>query len=150
MTSGKRLAVAVGIGLLTVFGSLSAAHAQYRGQRPYYGAPPPVPRGVYRSGLVARAARSGAAASTRPNCGICCGGAGMVEASHRRHAEPAPRADGRLSGAGHPYWTTGTATARPTTASTTIALQYWVTDIIWLKGGIGFGNMQSSTRTHRA
>ena len=30
MTSGKRLAVAVGIGLLTVFGSVSAAHAQYR------------------------------------------------------------------------------------------------------------------------
>ena len=67
MTSGKPLALAFGIGLLTLFGSLSAAHAQYGAPRPYYGAPPPV-RGVYRSGLVLGGSL-GAGAISSSNCG---------------------------------------------------------------------------------
>ena len=35
MTSGKRLAFAIGIGLITTFASLSAAEAQY-GYPPYH------------------------------------------------------------------------------------------------------------------
>src|SRR5262245_42727134 len=77
MTSGKRLAVAVGIGLVTLFGSLSAAEAQYR-QRPYYG-PAPTPRmGVYRSGLTVGGG-IGAGVTQGPNCFSLCGGAGMGE-----------------------------------------------------------------------
>ena len=45
MTSGKRLAFALGIGLITTFASLSAAEAQYG-----YPPPPPGPRGVYNGG----------------------------------------------------------------------------------------------------
>ena len=74
MTSGKHLALAVGIGLLTTFGSLSAAHAQ-----PYYGAPPPV-RGVYRSGIVFGGS-IGAGAISADACGAFCGGAGMPRAA---------------------------------------------------------------------
>ena len=62
MTSGKRLAVAIGIAMLTAFGSLSAAQAQYA-PRPYYAPPPPPPRGVYRSGLVFGGSRRRAAPS---------------------------------------------------------------------------------------
>ena len=106
MTSGKRLAVAVGIGLLTVFGSVSAAQAQYRGQRPYYGAPPPVARGVYRSGLML-GGRDRAGVIVGPNCCGICGGGGHGRAAHRRHAEPAPGADGRCLRA------SATGTTRP-------------------------------------
>ena len=51
MKSRHRLALGLGVVLLTVFGSMSEAAAQYGPPRPYY-APPPPPRGVYRGGLL--------------------------------------------------------------------------------------------------
>ena len=111
MTSGKRLALAVGIGLLTAFGSLSAAQAQYRGQRPYYGAPPPAPRGVYRSGLVLGGAIGRAWHQRRLRAAIC-GGGGHGRGPHRRHGQPAPGADGRCL-RGCPPWDDAGRSGRP-------------------------------------
>src|SRR6476620_4728824 len=72
MTSGKRLAFAIGIGLITTFASLSAAEAQYG-----YPPPPPAARGVYRSGLTFGGAL-GLGIIDGPNCTTVCGGAFMV------------------------------------------------------------------------
>lgn len=133
MTSGKRLALALGIGLLTTFASLSAAHAQYGAPRPYYGSPPP-PRGVYRSGLVIGFGLGGGSIIA-DNCSNC-GGGGAFE--------------GHIGGMIHPrlalmfeLWGIG----RPTDSGTLShviyggALQYWVADIVWLKGGLGGGTI---------
>ena len=110
MTSGKPLALAFGIGLLTLFGSLSAAHAQ-----PYYGAPPPV-RGVYRSGIVFGGSLGGGAISATcagPTAAgrACCEGhlGGMIN--------PRLALMGDLWGLVHP-WDDGSTRARPITAST--------------------------------
>ena len=73
MTSGKRLAFALGIGLLTTFASLSAAEAQY-------GYPPPPPGRAASTAAGSRsAARSGVGIIDGPNCTTVCGGAFMVE-----------------------------------------------------------------------
>jgi hypothetical protein len=139
MTSGKRLAVAIGIGLLTVFGSMSAAHAQYRGQRPYYGAPPPVARGVYRSGLILGFGVGGGSIIA-DQCGNC-GGGGAWEAHIGGMVNPRLAVMGELWGL-----------ARPTDAGTLYhviygaALQFWVADILWLKGGIGGGSISFEDR----
>jgi len=139
MTSGKRLAVAVGIGLLTVFGSLSAAHAQYGAPRPYYGAPPP-PRGVYRSGLVIGGSL-GVGGIYAQDCGVYCGAAGMFEGHIGGMLNPRLALMGDLWGAIH-AWEDIYGPGTTYHGIYTIALQFWVADIIWLKGGIGFGHMK--------
>ena len=141
MTSGKRLAVAVGIGLLTVFGSVSAAHAQYRGQRPYYGAPPPAYSGVYRSGLTFGGSL-GLGIIDGPNCTTVCGGAFMVAGHIGGMLNPrlALVGDAWL---GARYFNDPVIGNGSTYNSIwTIALQYWVHNIIWLKGGLGWANLQ--------
>ena len=73
MTSGKRLAFAIGIGLITTFASLSAAEAQY-------GYPPPPPGPAASTAAAScSAARSVSASSTGPTASASCGGAFMVE-----------------------------------------------------------------------
>ena len=76
MRSGKSLAVGLGFAMLTLFGSLSAAHAQYQAPAPYY--PPPPPRGMYRDGLVFGFGLGGGRISA-DGCGIVCGGAFMLD-----------------------------------------------------------------------
>jgi hypothetical protein len=132
MTSGKRLAIAIGIGMLTVVGSASAAHAQYRA-RPYY-APPPPPRGVYRDGLVFGFAVGGGSIIA-DNC-TNCGGGGALELHLGGMINPRLAVMGELWGIG-----------RPTNDGTLshiiygVAVQYWVADILWLKGGVGGGSI---------
>jgi len=137
MTSGKRLAVAVGIGLLTAFGSLSAAHAQ----RPYYGAPPPAQRGVYRQGLTLGGAIGGGLIEG-PNCTSVCGGAFMGEIHIGGMLNPrlALVGDAWL---GLRYFTDAVVGDGSTYNSFwTVALQYWVNHFVWLKGGAGVANLQ--------
>jgi len=139
MTSGRRLAVAIGIGLLTVFGSLSAAQAQYRGQRPYYGPPPMAPRGVYRHGLTLGGSIGGGAI-TSDGCGPFCGAAGMIEGHIGGMLNPRLALMGDFWGSAH-RWDDGLGTGTTYHGIYTLALQYWVTDILWLKGGAGFAQL---------
>ena len=140
MTSGKRLAVAFGIGLVTLFGSLSAAEAQYRG-RPYYG-PPPTPRyGVYRSGLTLGGG-IGAGVTQGPNCFSLCGGAGMGEVHLGGMLNPRLALMGDLF-IGVRYFDDVVAGYTSAYSSIwSIALQYWAAHNVWLKGGIGWSNLQ--------
>jgi hypothetical protein len=137
MTSGKRLAVAFGITLLTAFGSVSAAQAQYA-PRPYY-APPP-PRGVYRSGLVFGGS-IGAGATASSGCGVYCGGSGMIEGHLGGMLNPRLALVGDFFGSVHP-WDDGIYTGQTYQGLFTFAAQYWATDILWLKGGVGFSHLQ--------
>ena len=139
MTSGKRLAVAIGIAMLTAFGSLSAAQAQYA-PRPYYPPPPPPPRGMYRSGLVIGGS-VGAGAISAVNCDLYCGGAGMFEGHLGGMLNPRLALMGEIWASAHP-WDDGMGTGTTYHGIYTIAAQYWATDILWVKGGAGFGQMQ--------
>ena len=134
MTPTKRLAVGLGVALLTLFGSLAAAHAQYGAPPPYY--PPPPPRGMYRQGLVVGVG-IGAGAITASDCGNCGGGALGLE--------------GHLGGMMTPrlalmaeLWSLIRPLSGGVTLSNTIfsgALQYWATSQFWLKGGLGVGTI---------
>jgi hypothetical protein len=138
MTSGKRLAIAVGIGMLSAFASLSTAQAQY-GPRPYYGAPPS--RGVYRSGLVLGGSL-GVGAISASNCDPFCGGAGMIEGHIGGMLNPRLALMGDFWGSAHP-WTDAYGSSGTTYHGIyTLAAQYWATDILRLKGGAGFGQME--------
>ena len=134
MTSGKRLAIAIGIGMLTAFGSLSAAYAQYGYP------PPPPPRGMYRSGLVIGGSL-GAGAISAQDCGPYCGGSGMIEGHIGGMLNPRLALEADLWGTVH-SWDDGVFTGTTYHGIYTAALQYWATDILWLKGGAGFGQMQ--------
>jgi hypothetical protein len=141
MTSGKRLALALGIGLLTTFASLSAAHAQYGAPRPYYGAPPP-PRGVYRSGLTFGGSL-GVGIISSDGCGDLCGGSGMIEGHIGGMLNPRLALMGDFWGAAH-RWNDIYGSGTTYQGIYAIALQYWVTDILWLKGGAGFAQLEVS------
>jgi hypothetical protein len=132
MTSGKRLAIAIGIGMLTAFASASAAQAQYA-PRPYY-APPPPPRGVYRSGLVIGFAFGGGAI-TADNCSTC-GGAGGFEGHIGGMINPRLALMAEVWGLYRPI--DGGTLAHVIYGG---AIQYWVADIVWLKGDLGGGSI---------
>ena len=74
MTTGKRLAVGIGIGLLTALRIAVGRPRAIRRARPY----PQQARGVYRSGL-AFGGSLGAGSMASDGCGPYCGGAGMIE-----------------------------------------------------------------------
>ena len=140
MTSGKRLALAVGIGLLTVFGSLSAAQAQYAASGP-----------TTARRRRCRAASTAAASSL---------GFGRWWRRHHRRPVRQLRRRRRMVEATSAAWSTRASrvmgdvcgrSARPTARRGTtvprhlrVALQFWVADILWLKGGIGGGSICSS------
>jgi hypothetical protein len=138
MTSGKRLAIALGIGMLTLFGSLSAAQAQYGPPRPYY-APPPPPRGVYRSGLVLGGSL-GVGEISSDNCGPYCGGTFFFEGHIGGMLNPRLALMADLWGAAH-RWDDGYGTGTTYQGLYTLAAQYWVADMFWLKGGVGFAQL---------
>ena len=136
MTSGKRLAVAIGIAMLTTFAGLSAAQAQY-GPRPYY-APPP-PRGVYRSGLVFGGSL-GFGEMSSDGCGPYCGGSFFFEGHIGGMLNPRLALMADLWGAAH-RWDDGYGTGTTYQGLYTVAAQYWVLDMFWLKGGFGFAQL---------
>jgi len=132
MTSGKRLILALGVVLLTTVASLSAAQAQY-------GYPPP-PRGVYRSGLVFGGS-IGAGTMVSSGCGELCGSSGIIEGHLGGMINPRLALMGDFFESVHP-WDDGYYTGQTWHGVFTFAAQYWVADIVWLKGGIGFAHLQ--------
>jgi len=140
VSSGKKLAVALGIGLFTLLGALAEAQAQYGAPPPYY--PPPAPRGVYRSGLVLGGSL-GAGSIHADNCGVVCGAAFMGEVHIGGMVNPrvAVMGDFWMGARG---WSDAIGDGSAFHGIYTLAAQYWATDILWLKGGLGMGNMQLS------
>jgi hypothetical protein len=146
----RRLTLGAAIAAAVLLGSVTAAHAQYQQQPPpgygpppgYYPPPPPAayPRGVYRQGLVFGLALGGGAISAS-DCPACGGGiAGEVHLGGMINPRMAIMAD--VWGIAHPY---GDNTLSNTML--TGALQYWVADQLWLKGGIGVANISLSDPT---
>ena len=136
MTSGKRLAFAIGIGLITTFASLSAAEAQYG-----YPPPPPGPRGVYRSGLTFGGSL-GLGLIDGPNCFSVCGGGFMAEGHIGGMLNPRLALMG-TGWVGARYFDDASfGTGSTYNTFWTINLQYWLTDIIWINGGVGFSHLQ--------
>jgi len=135
MTSGKRLAFAIGIGLITTFASLSAAEAQYG-----YPPPPPGARGVYRSGLTFGGSL-GLGIIDGPNCTTVCGGALSVEGHIGGMLNPRLALVGDVWLAARYFTDPVIGNGSTYNSIWTIALQYWVTDILWLKGGVGFAQL---------
>jgi hypothetical protein len=135
MKSRHRLALGLGVVLLTVFGSMSEAAAQYGPPRPYY-APPPPPRGVYRGGLLFGLG-GGFGLLESDFCGQACGAAFAGEIHIGGMLNPRLAVMFDAWGTLRP-WSDPSGLSH-TTSNTflTGALQYWVTDIVWLKGGLG-------------
>jgi hypothetical protein len=141
---GLGLATLVLLGLL---GSGAVAQAQYYQQAPPpgYGYPPPPPPryGMYRSGLVFGAAL-GIGGISAQDCGDTCGAGFAFELHLGGMVTPVfalmgdvwvnthsiPDSDGTLV---HTIYT--------------VAGQYWVTDKLWLKGGIGGGDIQIASKS---
>jgi hypothetical protein len=96
---------------------------------------------MYREGLVLGFSLGGGTIATK-DCPNVCGGAGMGEFHLGAMMNP------RLALMGD-FWLGARTFNDPTLGTgsmfnsiSTLALQYWVTDIIWLKGGAGFGRRQ--------
>jgi Outer membrane protein beta-barrel domain len=146
MIREKNILLGFGVAAVLLLGSVSVAQAQYGAPPPNYGYPPPPPpprRGMYRDGLVLGVSL-GLGNISAANCGDICGVGGALEfhiggmlnprlalmGDFMFNAHSIPNSDGTLV---HSVYT--------------IALQYWVTDIIWLKGGLGGGNIQIQSQT---
>lgn len=149
---GKRLAVGLGVTVVTLFASISGAQAQPYAPPPpppyYYPPPPPAPppRGVYRSGLVfgGGIGGGGIVASNDPGSNSCqaCGGAIVGELHIGGMINPRMAVLFDVFGALHP-WSDAYGDSHSTTQSFwTAALQFWPTDILWVKGGIGLAHIQ--------
>jgi hypothetical protein len=146
----KTLTIALGLGvaLVAVLGTASTAQAQYAPRPRYYyppPPPPPPPRGVYRSGLV-WGFSLGAGGLSMPDCGQVCGAVGMGEFHLGGMIAP------RLALMGDFWEAARYYSGDPNVGSGeiyngiyTAALQFWLNDIIWAKGGIGFGRVQISS-----
>ena len=139
MTSGKRLALALGIGIVTLLASLSA-EAQYGPPPPYYPPPPPAQVGVYRGGLTLGFG-VGVGGISASNCDEICGAAGAGEFHIGAMLNPRMALMGDFWVNVHP-WTIGGESGQTIHNISTLAVQYWATPQLWLKGGAGFGRMQ--------
>jgi hypothetical protein len=135
--------IILGITAAVLLGSSSQASAQYYGRPRYYPAPAYYPPSGYRSGLVLGAG-IGFGGLTADQCGDLCGGGLSLE--------------GHIGGMLNPrlamlfdIWTVihpiPGSDGDTTSTLYTGALQAWVSPIVWLKGGIGFGNTQISSNS---
>jgi hypothetical protein len=141
MSRGKNLIVGLGVVLLTVLGSVSIAEAQGY-PPPYYPPPPPPPppRGVFRAGLVFGFA-GGVGGIHVNNCGDACGVAGVLEGHIGGMINPRMALMLEIWGADHP-WSAGGSSFETINTFFTGAAQYWVNDIVWIKGGIGVAELR--------
>jgi hypothetical protein len=143
--TNRRIGIGIAAVMLLLAGA-SAANAQYaqpRGYPPppppgYY--PPPAYRGMYRQGLVLGLAIGGGTISAS-DCGDFCGGALALQFDIGGMLNPqlALVFDGWVNIHDVPL--------SDITAFNEIytgALQFFVTDILWLKGGVGFGRYQQT------
>jgi hypothetical protein len=127
-----------------LLGSVSSAFAQYQpppqGYPPpqYYPPPPPPPRGMYRDGFLIGVG-IGFGGISADACGDFCGGALALELHLGGMINPRMGVMGDFWGNFHPIPNSDGTTSH---SISTLALQYWLTDIIWLKGGLGIGRMQ--------
>jgi hypothetical protein len=135
MTSAKSLALAFGITLATLLSTASSAQAQYGYP------PPPPPRGYYRHGFLLGFGVGGGGLSAS-NCGTPCGGGFAGEFHIGGMVNPRLAIMGDFWGVFHPWDLGGGYSATTAHTISTFAVQYWVTPIVWLKGGGGFGRMQ--------
>jgi len=150
MRSRKNLAVGLGIALLTLLGSFSVAQAQYAPPPqgypppPYYApAPPPPPRGVYRSGLV-YGGSIGFGSFSFDQCGSACGSSLSGELHIGGMIAPRLALEGDFWAANHWFNDDVNGSGNTFNGIYTLALQYWIVDIIWVKAGLGLGHLQFS------
>ncbi len=139
MRSLKPLAVGLGITLLTLLGSFSVAQAQYA--QPQYYPPPPPPRGVYRSGLV-YGFSLGVGGLSLADCGDVCGAVGMAEFHLGGMIGPRLALMGDFWEGVRYFSDLNLGTGETFHGIYTLALQYWLTDQLWVKGGLGVGRIQ--------
>jgi hypothetical protein len=144
MSHRKNLIVGLGVVLLTVLGSVSIAEAQGY-PPPYYPPPPPPPppHGVYRGGLVFGFS-GGVGAIHTDNCGDACGVAGMGEGHIGGMINPRMALLLEIWVADHP-WSAGGSSFETINSFFTGAAQYWVNDIVWIKGGLGVAEIHEDT-----
>jgi hypothetical protein len=143
MSHRKNLIVGLGVVLLTVLGSVSVAEAQGY-PPPYYPPPPPPPaqpRGVYRAGVIygfsAGLGAIGQSSYGGVGCGSQCGAAGLLEGHLGGMIAPRAALMFEVWGADHP-WSDGAGNSHETfNTFVTGAGQFWLSDIFWLKGGLG-------------
>jgi hypothetical protein len=142
------LALGLGIALATVLGSASVAQAQYAPG--YYPPPPPPPppyRGVYRGGIV-WGFSLGAGGLTMPDCGQVCGAVGMGEFHIGGMIAPRLAVMGDFWESFRYFTDNNIGSGEIYNGIYTAAAQYWVNDIIWIKGGIGLGYVQINLPTY--
>jgi Outer membrane protein beta-barrel domain len=167
MTRGKSLSFALATALagVVVAGWSSVAHAQYQAPPPGYGPPPgyapppppppayqppppryygygyPRPR-VYREGLIIGFGLGGGGITSPDQngvpCGDACGGAFAFEGHLGVMLNPRLGIMGDFWVNDHPISNSDSSTVQ---SIYTLALQYWVNDIFWLKGGLGGGHI---------
>jgi hypothetical protein len=146
MSHRKNLIVGLGIALLTLLGSVSVAEAQGYPPPYYPPPPPPPPHGVYRAGLVFGFS-AGIGAVSASNCGDECGAAGSLEGHLGGMIGPRTALMFEIWGADHP-WSDAAGNSRETINTFFAgALQYWLTDILWVKGGAGFASIRATVDT---
>lgn len=145
MTRMKSLALGFAMTLAVLLGSLATAQAQNQ-YPPGYGPPPgyyaPPPPGVYRQGFFIGGALGFGGIEASPcgagYCGVAFAGeihlGGMLnprmglEGDFWLNTRGISNSDGQFS---H--------------SISTLALQYWATPQLWLKGGIGVGHVQTTS-----
>ena len=134
-------ALGLGIALATVLGTASPAQAQYAPG--YYPPPPPPPppRGVYRSGLI-WGFGLGLGGFVYSDCADLCGFAPSGEFHIGGMIAPRLALMGDFWG-GYHYFSNDLYNGSGSTWNGvyTLAAQYWVNDVIWLKGGLGYGHI---------
>jgi hypothetical protein len=146
MRPRKALVAGIGIALLTLLGSISVAQAQYgpppQGYPPppYY-PPPPPPHGVYRSGLV-YGFSLGVGGLSLPDCGDVCGAVGMAEFHIGGMVGPRLAIMGDFWEGFRYFSDSNLGNGETYNGVYTLAAQYWLTDQLWVKGGVGFGRIQ--------
>ena len=148
MSHRKNLIVGLGVVLLTVLGSVSIAEAQGY-PPPYYPPPPPPPppHGVYRSGLV-YGFSAGVGAIHINNClADVCGVAGLLEGHIGGMINPRTALMLEIWGADHP-WSSGGSSFETINTFFTGAAQYWVNDIVWIKGGLGVAELRQTVNDY--
>jgi hypothetical protein len=147
MSHRKNLIVGLGVVLLTVLGSVSIAEAQGY-PPPYYPPPPPPPppHGVYRAGLVFGFA-GGVGGVHVNNCGDECGVAGLLEGHIGGMINPRTALMFEIWGADHPWSANGNSFETINTFFTGAA-QFWVNDIVWIKGGLGVAEFRETVNDY--
>jgi hypothetical protein len=136
--------IVLGLAAAVLLGSSSKASAQYYG-RPRYYAPAPAyyPPSSYRNGLVLGGS-IGFGGLIADQCGDLCGSGLSLEGHIGGMLNPQAALMFDVWTVIHPIPNTDGDT---TSTLYTGALQFWLTPILWLKGGIGLGNTQISSNS---